>query len=356
VPLERRFGTIDSRLLGRARELLAGIQQEIPPTALKAARLVNARTAWRFAAELKALARQTGIDWRWLMVANISYDLALMHLGCSTAALASPEGPIVARNMDWWPEDKLAAASCLLRYVKGDRPQFAVAGWPGSVGVVTGLSARRFAVVLNAVLSPEPVRKTGYPVLLFLRKVLEDAEGFDQAVAMLTRQKLFAGALLTVVGATNHQRVVIERTPTQAVLRRPAGLEPLVTTNHYRSLSCPARPGLDEQIQSYFDLACGRYDSLTALSAQFPTDTVPATEALLYALSDAKVSQTITAQQIILQPSRQRMELYVPRRLAALDADPTGLPAGVRIGKIGTVTYFPESKKGDCPYFPAAAG
>ena len=68
--------------------------------------------------------------------------------------------------MDWWPEDLLAQASYLVCYHRNGVTQFVNAGWPGAVGVVTGMSHRGFAVALNAVSCPEPLAKTGYPVLL----------------------------------------------------------------------------------------------------------------------------------------------------------------------------------------------
>ena len=206
LPLARRFETVDHDIIAKAVALLEDIRSQMPPAAAKLARLLNLRTWWRFSPEAKAIARYAGLDWRWLMVANVSYDLAVAYLGCSTAALPGADGPVVARNMDWWPEAKLAAASCLLRCVREGRLQYAIAGWPGSIGVVTGLSGRGFGLVLNAVTSGEPAAKTGYPVLLFLRKVLQDAGDFGQAVRMLTRQRLCVGALITVVGTANPQR------------------------------------------------------------------------------------------------------------------------------------------------------
>jgi len=38
------------------------------------------------------------------------------------------------------------------------------------------------------------------------------------------------------------------------------------------------------------------------------------TPALLYALTDEQVMQSITAQHVIMQPSRERIEMFVPRR------------------------------------------
>ena len=58
----------------------------------------------------------------------------------STAALAGPEGPIMARNLDWSPADLLAQAGCVLPLENGLH-----AGFPGGIGVVTGLSHNCFA-------------------------------------------------------------------------------------------------------------------------------------------------------------------------------------------------------------------
>ena len=320
-PLEERFDVMDDGMIDRAKALLGTIQAETPPAALKLASLFNARTRWRFNREVKAIGRHAGIDWRWLMFANVSYDLVLTYMACSTVALPTPDGPVLARNMDWQPEDKLAAASCVIRYARGGRLRWAIAGWPGSVGVVSGLSGRGFAVVINAVLSRQRSARTGYPVLLFLRTVLEDAGGFDEAVAMLARKKLFTSALLTVVGTENDQRVCIERTPTRAEQRWGKPGEPLVTTNHYRKLDDEGRPGRDPETARFFESTGGRYEGLYRLGEQTLSAGEVSTEALLYALIDGDVVQENTAQHVILKPSAQCIELFVPRRLVEAQRD-----------------------------------
>ena len=317
-PWGERFGAIDPEMVKRARRLLDALRGEIPPSALRLAPLINARTGWRHRRELREMADFTGIDWRWLMIANVSYDLALAYMGCSTVALPTPEGPVLARNMDWWPQDLLASASCLLRYSRGGRDLFAIAGWPGSVGVVTGMSARGFAVVLNAVLGEDRRRRDGYPVLLFLRKVLEDAAGFEEAVAMLSRQVLFTCGLFTIVGTANDQRVCIERTPTRAELRWGRPDEPLVATNDYRKLAGrpAAKAGADQNfLATGCATACGRYDALSRLSKELLAAGRVSTDGLLYALSSPDVIQDITAQHVVMQPAAARIELFAPGRL-----------------------------------------
>ena len=309
--MTRRFEQIPERAIRDAGELLASIRSSIPAAARRLANLARVRTLNRFHAELVALSQLVNADWRDLMLANLSYDLVVGSLGCSTVALATKDGPVVARNMDWFPEDILARASWLVRTEKDGRLQFVNAGWPGAVGVVTGLSGRGFALVLNAVSGPEGHNVLGYPVLLHLRRVLEDSTGFDDALRRLTEVRLATPCLVTLVGTRNDQRVTVERSPTRFALRRPQGDEPLVCTNDYRLLFRDAASG--EHV--LFRTACGRYD---ALCQSFSTGTAQRSvsdDELLYALTDPRVIQGITAQHIILRPGAGTVRMFVPTRL-----------------------------------------
>jgi hypothetical protein len=235
----------------------------------------------------------------------------LAALGCSTIALPTADGPVLARNMDWFPEDLLAQASYLVRISRHGEFRYASAGWPGGIGVVTGLSARGFAVALNAVLCPEPICKTGYPVLLHLRCVVEDARDFDHALAMLRDQRLTAPGLFTLVGSKNEERVVIERSPTRHALRWPKEGEALLTTNDYRLLF-PPKEGNGLEI---YQTTCHRYAALERMFASWSPARTLADTQLLYALSDPEVIQQITAQHVLIRPAKQAMRLFVPRRL-----------------------------------------
>lgn len=311
-PISELAATLPPAALAAGRRLLAAVLAEIPRKARVVADWARLRTAGRFQREAAGVARLIDVGWRDILLANVCYDLVLGTMGCSTAVLATPSGPVVARNMDWWPEDLLARASYLIRCSRGGTFRFAHAGFPGSLGVVTGLSARGFAVVLNAVTCPEGRRWLGYPVLLHLRRVLEDAADFDDALRMLSRQRLAAPALFTLAGCRNDQRVVIERTPTRHALRRPAGDEPLLTTNNYRLMTDAQGHDPADQLLS---TACPRYDQLSLLLGKPQPDQDPGDAALLYALSDPGVIQSITAQHIVMRPRAGEMRVYVPRRL-----------------------------------------
>ena len=308
-----RFKGMPQNATHQAQELLRAIINEIPTDALKLATAVRIRTANRFHQEAVALADVASADWRQIVLASISYELILSVFGCSTIVLPTCSGPVVARNMDWWPEDILAQSSYLIRAVDGNRLLFANAGWPGSIGVVSGLSGRGFAVVLNAVMSPEGIDRLGYPVLLHIRRVLEDARDFNHALKLLSKQRLAASALLTLVGIRNEERVVIERSPKRHALRWGEPGKALIATNDYRELF--ATETHDHNI--IYETTCTRFDALCDLCSSHNEHQNISDEELLYVLSDPSVIQSITAQHVIMRPWDSAIRLFVPRRLVS---------------------------------------
>lgn len=312
-PAKQRYAHVPPAELARGQRLLRAIIAEIPAKARYLADGVRLRTAGRFHAEACALAAQVDTDWRSVMLANLTYDLTLSVFGCSTVALATPSGPVLARNMDFWPEDTLAQTSALVRFTRAGQPHLCNAGWPGTIGVVTGMSGRGVAVALNAVSGPEGVRWTGYPVLLFIRKVLDDAHDFAEAVEQLRTQTLAAPCLLTVVGTRNNERVVIERSPTRSAERWAEGDAPVVATNDYRKLFAPAARTDSELYRT----TCDRYSRLCSLFDAVAGASELSDEQLLYALYDPGVLQEITAQNIIMRPATGSIRMFVPRRFVS---------------------------------------
>lgn len=310
LPAVRRYDSVPANVIDRGRELLAILSDWFPPSYRRLATLAALRTAHRFTAEAKSLAARIGGDWQAVMTANLAYDLVLASLGCSCVALATPEGPILARNMDWSPERAMARASVRIDLVRAGKVVHRTANWPGGIGVVTGLSGRGFAVALNAVFHPAGMDRLGYPVLLFLRRVLDDATGFDDAVRRISAQRLMTAGLFTLVGVENRQRVVIERSPREAALRWADGDRPLVATNHYQLLPVESGPlafGLT-------GTSADRCASLTDLVQSRSQPAVFDDARLLYALTEPSVIQSITAQHVVARPRPGTLNVYIPRR------------------------------------------
>jgi len=226
-----------------------------------------------------------------VMLANLSYDLLLSSIGCSTLAFAAVHGPEIARNMDWFPPSLIAKASALIPTDNG-----VSAGFIGSVGVVSGMSHRGFGLVLNAASNGQS-DMNGYPVLLFLRHVLDCANSYDDALEMVRSTPLMSGGLITIVGIRNDQRAIVERTPSDAKVRLPRGNETLIATNHFR-----LHPSIPE---------CSRY---AWLSAHVDSGIQP-----LEMLTNENVRQPITAQHVFIKPLENEIRLFVPTYL--LDPD-----------------------------------
>ncbi|VTR95610.1 Peptidase C45 acyl-coenzyme A:6-aminopenicillanic acid acyl-transferase OS=Deinococcus maricopensis (strain DSM 21211 / LMG 22137 / NRRL B-23946 / LB-34) GN=Deima_2897 PE=4 SV=1: AAT [Gemmata massiliana] len=222
-----------------------------------------------------------------LLAANLCYDLLMgaSAMGCSTLALAGPDGPVLARNMDWFPAEKVAKASCLVTEEYGVN-----AGFLGMLGAVTGLSRHGFCVCLNAAFGGSD--PDGYPMLLFLRHVLDTATNYRTALEMVTTERLMSGGIVTVVGTRNEERAIVERAPRRATVREARGSEPLLATNHFRDLNAPEE--------------CPRYAHMAAFVGQVrPLDL----------LTGKHVLQEITAQHVVMCPATQTTEMFVPSHL-----------------------------------------
>src|SRR5262249_60787490 len=102
-----RTGTLPdlpAEAVARTRDLFAEVMATVPRKARLLAYWVALRTRNRFGREFRAAARVIGADPRDVVVANLSYDLVVGALGCPTVVLPTARGPVVARHMDWGPE------------------------------------------------------------------------------------------------------------------------------------------------------------------------------------------------------------------------------------------------------------
>ncbi|MCE9566253.1 MAG: hypothetical protein K8U57_29880 [Planctomycetes bacterium] len=238
-------------------------------------------------AERARIATEMGVEPVDLLAGNLCYDMlaGTLAMGCSTLALAGKDGPVLARNMDWFPAEKIAKASCLVNEDYG-----VSAGFVGILGAVTGMSRNGFCVCINAAFGGSDPE--GYPMLLFLRHVLDTTKSFSEALAMVERERLMSGGIVTLVGTRNDERAIVERTTNKAMVRRPTGDKPLMATNHFRELAAPE--------------PCQRYECMAQHVEKLPPMEV---------LTDRRVLQEITAQHVVMCPAMQSAEMFVPSHL-----------------------------------------
>ncbi len=90
---------------------------------------------------------------------------------------------------------------------------FASIGWPGLVGVVTGVNARGVFVAGNPVRTDDPREDKGEPVPLLLRRVLEEADSLERAVSMLQDAEVRTAATVLVGDGVQRKAVVVEMAP-----------------------------------------------------------------------------------------------------------------------------------------------
>lgn len=98
---------------------------------------------------------------------------------------------------------------------------FASVGWPGHVGVVTGVNAEGIAVMVSPARTAN-VRPTrsARPVAMLARTILEEAKTLDEAVKLAETTATLGAAMLVIVDGTSGKWVVVERTPVKAVVER----------------------------------------------------------------------------------------------------------------------------------------
>lgn len=309
-PLAERYEAVEPVFWSSGRRLAMTLRATLPLRPSHLPLIHSFPLVERFHPEASAIGERLDLPSDEVLVANLSYDLALSSILCSAAAVTGPDGPALARNLEWWPQREMARASSLLRFDRGEAPAFWIAGWPGSIGAISGMSAHGFALTLNAAFCDEPAPDDASPVMLLLRCVLEEARGYDEAMERLCAEPLAAPAIVMLVGARNDQRVVIERTPTRCALRRPDGDEPLVATNLFQRLPSRARVGGRGEL---LRTARRRHRALSALLRAGGAG--QSDEALLEALSHPAVRMRITAQQMVFRPGPRRVRLVAPSNL-----------------------------------------
>ncbi len=238
-----------------------------------------------------------------VMIGNLYYDALKTLWGCTAFVVDDDNGPLHARNLDWWTENGALSTSTLTtRFVGGDRSEFVTVGWPGFVGALSGMATGRFSVSLNAVASEDGV-EVAVPVVSLVRQVLERAVDFDDAVAVLSSTTIASDCLLTVAGTKRGEGVVIERTPRHAVRRMEHGI--VVATNDYRALSVNAAAAPETSLSS---TSCDRFDR-----AVQRLGTAPSTlDACLSILGDTRIQMGITVQQMAFRAKTGEHRVRLP--------------------------------------------
>ena len=95
--------------------------------------------------ELEAVASTLGATFPQAVLGNLHYDLLKVVLGCTAFAVDTPDGPVHARNLDWWTTARiLNDGTVVTNFVNGPCGEFLTVGWPGFLGAFSGVAKGRF--------------------------------------------------------------------------------------------------------------------------------------------------------------------------------------------------------------------
>lgn len=259
-----------------------------------------------YIAELAALAEMAGVTEEEALIGNLYYDALKFVVGCTAFAIDTPDGPIHARNLDWWTRNGMLSRYTLIANFRHGHATclFRPVGWPGFIGTLSGMAPGRFSITLNAALSYAPPAFAS-PVPLVLRAVFEKAGSFREAVDTLQSIEMASDCLLLVTGTRPGEMVVIERTPTQASLRYPEdGF--IVVANDYRVLDVTETVATDQELQV---TSCGRFDRAFALLRESkPLDA----DDCWRILNDPQIKMGLTVQQMVMSASLGLLEVRLP--------------------------------------------
>lgn len=251
--------------------------------------------------ELEGIAVFTNYNVNQLLLANLYYDALKLVFGCTAFSIATNEGNLHARNLDWWSENnRLKEYTKTFDFEKNGEVIFSSIGWPGFIGVFSGLKAHKYAITLNAVLSQEQP-KLAPPITFKIREVLEGCDSYAEVVKTLAIESIASDCLLLVTGTHSHERLVIERTPTKGYIRKPDAKNNLVVTNGYLKMTNKTIEGDVLQASS-----CGRQNRTMELLNQAKPETV---DDCFQVLDDANIKMGITMQQMVFNINQGTISL-----------------------------------------------
>ncbi len=259
--------------------------------ATAAAAIFESRLSPAHRAEIHALAGQTQIDERQVMLGNCFLDL-VPSMGCSTVTLpgaAAPDGVArFGRNLDFPALNVADKHTVVLVFHPQGRYTFAAVSWPGLIGCLSGMNEHGLSLA-NMEVARRPRLPGAMPYTLLYRTVLETSRTVDEAIALLDKTPRQTANNLMLMDAAGG-RAVVEITPEKITVRRTDDRHALISTNHQRAQ--------DQQTRGL----CRRYDALHDLSEQqFGSIDEKVIEKILAAAAQGNM----TLQSMVFEPSNR---------------------------------------------------
>jgi hypothetical protein len=219
------------------------------------ARLMETMAPHHHQAEMRGIAHAAGVPYRDVLLVNC-FDDVLANLrtlamrfgrfGCSafaTNATPTATGEVWAgRNLDYFVpsavgDDVWAATDFMKHHVVTIeyRPEggahFVSVGWPGFMGVATGLNEHALSLSALVVMAPSST-PLATPATLLYRRVMEEASLLEDAISILRGARRTQGHNVLLASGEERAAAVVEYTPRRIQIRRPENGW-IATTNHF---------------------------------------------------------------------------------------------------------------------------
>lgn len=158
-------------------------------------------------------------------------------VGCSSFVVnhlkSEDNNLLLARNLDFSPSEGFNKRKVLYFINPSKGYKFISYSWPGFIGVVSGMNEHGLCVVLHAAKS-KPTLKTGTPVSILAREILQYSKNLEDARQILSKKDAFVSELFLIVAPVDNSAIVFEKTP-QSLTEFEMQKDELICTNHYLS-------------------------------------------------------------------------------------------------------------------------
>jgi isopenicillin-N N-acyltransferase-like protein len=162
---------------------------------------------------------------------------SLALVGCSSFGAwdeyTSDSSLLIGRNFDFYAGDKFSENKIVYFCKPSEGNKFAMITWAGFMGCVSGMNDKGITVTINAAKSDIPTA-SATPISLLAREILQYSATIDDAYAIAKKRKTFVSESIMIGSDSEHQTVLIEKSPGKTVLYKTNKHE-LLCTNHYQS-------------------------------------------------------------------------------------------------------------------------
>jgi len=253
----------------------------------------------RYKREMEGLADASGCDLK--MIRRGHVISVLTERGCSAFAVwgkATADGTLYhGRNFDWITSAGLEDTAILALYEPDGLQKFAVAGYAGLIGVLSGMNMEGISISqIGAITSDKSLR--GLPLEFVLRRILEETTGLDEVTRLIQSIKHTVGFNYVVADGdardarayettANHIAIFTANDPKEtveyaitiedAVFRADEAMDPVIRSLQ-RCANAPNMPyGSNSYDHRYKGMAKGIQDNYGAINAEIALEILKST-------------------------------------------------------------------------------